>query len=163
MSRTVLLSGFVTPTINGESRRSPLNESAPYVSGDKRTCTTNILKDTLVDHYGGANKTKREGYKIINMVMESGENTHLLCGKSMYEAIQLEGTKGTQKNQESLNDNFTYYVIDPMCMNFRLCIFWLLWVTLIVVLAVYILYHCCFPEKLNHYLGQMVLANKTHV
>lgn len=163
MSRATLLSGFVTPTINGEteSRRGPVNESAIYAPVNEQT-RDDSSEYTLVDHYGGANKTARqEGYKIINMVLESGETTHLLCGKSMYEAVQLEGIK--EKDEESLNNNFTHYAIDPMCMNVRLCIFWLLWATLIVVLVVCILHHCCFPAKLNHYLGQTVSANRTHV
>ncbi|XP_076225939.1 uncharacterized protein LOC143174777 isoform X2 [Nomia melanderi] len=75
--------------------------------------------------------------------MESKETTHLFCGKPVYHAIRINGTKEKRWDAESMNDNLRYYTINPVWMNVRLFVFWFLWVMLIVVLIASVLSYCC--------------------
>ncbi|XP_012150103.1 uncharacterized protein LOC100876958 [Megachile rotundata] len=92
---------------------------------------------------------------------EPNEYTRLLYGKSIYEAIQINGSNGKQKDPESVNDNFRYYTIEPIWMNIRLCIFWFLWVLLIVVLLASILSYCCLQIQTCTNLGKIITLNAT--
>ncbi|CAL7951108.1 unnamed protein product [Xylocopa violacea] len=162
MSRSSLLFDFITPIINGESksRLTSVDASISDGSGNKRSHhgKDNGARNLLArNHIAGEYEAKGKKYKT----MEQEENIHLLCDRSIYEAIKFNGSKEKRKDAESMNDNLSYYAIDPVCMNVRLCIFWFLWVILIVVLIVSILSYCCFTWKMCHSPEEIILTNKT--
>ncbi|XP_034177311.1 uncharacterized protein LOC117602880 [Osmia lignaria lignaria] len=92
---------------------------------------------------------------------EPKENTRLLLSKSIYEAIRINGSRGRHKDAESINDDFKYYTIEPMWMNVRLCIFWFLWLLLIVVLIASIFFYCCLHTQTCSNLGKINSLNDT--
>ena len=144
MPRSSLLSRAVTQIVDGQPKSCHhfVNTSIPAVSGGKRARNgkNDESRRPLVG-YTDSEVYEQQGkdYEI----MGSEETTHLFCGKSFYEAIRINESKGRQKDTESINDDLRYSTVDPVWMNVRLCIFWFLWATLIVVIIGSILSYCC--------------------
>lgn len=65
---------------------------------------------------------------------------------------------------ESINTDFRYYyAIDPLWMNVRLCIFWFLWATLIIVLIISVLSYCCLLPQTCTSSQKVIVLNETNM
>ncbi|XP_076751194.1 uncharacterized protein LOC143423618 [Xylocopa sonorina] len=162
MSRSSLLFDFITAIINGgsKSRLTSMDTSVSDVSGGKRShCEKDNGARNLLARDQIAGEHEARGKK--RKTMDPEETVHLLCDRSVYEAVRFNGSKEKRKYAESVNDNFSYYAIDPVCMNVRLCIFWFLWVILIAVLIISILSYCCFTWKVCHDPEEIINTNTT--